>query len=209
MTDSDSADRPEPAPSLAEDRAAGATVLLIVDMFSSWDFPDGDKLIGGAARVAPAIAALRQRCKAVGVPVVYANDNCGRWRSDFRDAVRSAHDAGGEGAGIARLLEPDPEDYFVLKPKHSAFFSTPLGLLMRHLHAERLVLTGVSSDQCILATAADARMLDHEVVVPADCVASQSPERERRAIDHLREVMRVDVGVSREMRLPGEARPGE
>ena len=201
-----SAAPPAPATSLAEERAAGETVLIVIDMFSRWDYEDAERLLAGAERIAPAIAALRRRCREAGVPVVYANDNAGRWRSNFADVVRSAREAGGAGARIAELLAPGEDDYFVLKPKHSAFFGTPLDLLLRHLGARRLIVTGVASDQCVVFTAADARMLDYEVLAPRDCIASQTEERSRRAVDQLGEVMVIDTAPAAELRLPDERR---
>ena len=65
-------------------------------------------------------------------------------------------------------------DYFVLKPRHSAFFATPLELLLSHLGTRRLVLTGVATDLCVLATAVDARMRDLDVVVLKDATAARS-----------------------------------
>jgi nicotinamidase-related amidase len=91
----------------------------------------------------------------------------------------------------------------VLKPKHSAFFGTPLDLLLRHLRARRLIVSGVSSDQCVVFTAADARMLDYTVLAPRDCMASQTDERGRRAVQHLSEVMVIDTRPSAELRLDG------
>ena len=106
---------------LAEDRAAGATALLVIDMLSTWDFPDGDAMLKSAEQIAPRIAELRRRCRVAGVPVIYANDNSGRWRSDFREVVAMAIESGEGGARIAELLRPERDDYFVLKPKHRAF----------------------------------------------------------------------------------------
>src|SRR5689334_5103401 len=114
---------------LAEDRAAGETALLIIDMLSRWDFEDADALLAHAAPIAPRIAALKARCRSARVPVVYANDNHGRWRSDFRQVVAAALEGDGQGAQVARQLAPDEHDYFVLKPKHSGFHATPLDLL--------------------------------------------------------------------------------
>ena len=199
-----SAATPAPATSLAEERAAGEMALIVVDMFSRWDYDGAERLLAGAERIAPAIAALRRRCREAGVPVIYANDNAGRWRSDFGDVVRSAREAGGAGARIAELLAPGEDDYFVLKPKHSAFFGTPLDLLLRHLQARRLIVTGVASDQCVVFTAADARMLDYEVLAPRDCMASQTAERSRRAVEQLGEVMMIDTAPATELRLPDE-----
>lgn len=194
---------PERAP-LAEDKAAGATALLIVDMISSWDFPDCEELIPGALTIAPKIADLKRRCQAAGVPTIYANDNQGRWRSDFRHLIEQSLRADGAAAEIAHVLRPDDDDYFVLKPKHSAFFATPLDLLLRHLRASRLIVTGVSSDQCILLTAEEARMRDYEVIVPNDCIATQTPERNDRALSHLSEVLGVETAEGSALRLPSD-----
>ena len=187
---------------LAEDRAAGEMALLVIDMLSTWDFPDGDAMLKSAERIAPRIAELRRRCRAVCVPVIYANDNRGRWRSDFREVVAMAIGSGDGAARIAELLKPERDDYFVLKPKHSGFHATPLDLLLRHLQARRLLITGVSGDQCVLYTVADARMHDYEVVVPRDCIASLSAERDRRLLDYLGEVTEVETPLGSEIELP-------
>jgi nicotinamidase-related amidase len=193
---------PEETTPLAEDRAAGETALLIIDMLSGWDFPDAQALLEHAEPIAARIAALKSRCRKTGVPVVYANDNHGRWRSDFRQVVAMAVAEGNGGARIAEQLAPDADDYFVLKPKHSAFHVTPLDLLLRHLHARKLVLVGVSSDQCVLYSAAAARMHDYTVVVPRDCVATQSDDRNTRAIRHFEEVLGLETTVSMDLELP-------
>lgn len=192
----------EPKVSLADEHAAGGTVLLVIDMISDWRFPDADKLLPAALAVAPPIAALKARCRAAGVPAVYANDNRGLWRSDLRDVVAHSLAAGGDGARITRALAPDRDDYFVLKPKHSAFFLTPLELLLQHLKADRLILTGVASDQCIATTAVDARMRDYEVIAPRDCIGTQTPGREARMLAHFDEALRVPTPASADLELP-------
>ena len=177
------------------------TVLLILDMISCWSFPDGAALQRQAARVAPCIARLKRRCVASRVPVIYANDNSGQWRSDFKFVVDESLGADSLGAEITRVLRPGDGDYFVLKPKHSAFFATPLEILLDHVRAKRLVIAGVTGDQCVLNTAADARMRDFDVVVPSDCVASLTPERNRRAIEHLRDALQLRTTPARALRL--------
>jgi nicotinamidase-related amidase len=192
----------EPKVSLADEHAAGGTALLIVDMISDWQFPDADKLLPAALAVAPPIAALKARCRAVGVPTIYANDNRGLWRSDLRDVVERSLAVDGDGAHITRALKPERDDYFVLKPKHSAFFLTPLELLLQHLKARRLILTGVASDQCIATTAVDGRMRDYEVIAPRDCIGTQTPERDARMLAHFDEALRVPTPASADLELP-------
>ncbi len=151
--------------------------LLIIDMISCWDFPDAEKLRPNALRLVPQLARLKARCRAAGVPVIYANDNHGGWRSDFRALVDMSEQSGGDAARITNVLRPGDDDYFLLKPKHSAFLGTPLELLLADLKVRRLLLTGVSADQCVLTTASEARMRDLEVIVPRDGVATQTRER--------------------------------
>jgi nicotinamidase-related amidase len=191
---------PERTP-LAERPAARATALVVIDMFSAWDFPDAEALGRAAVRVARSIGALKQRCDAARVPTVFVNDNRGRWRSDAPGLVAESALASDTGAEVARHLAPRELDYFVLKPKHSAFFATPLDLLLRHLRVKRLLVTGVAGDQCVLLTAIEARMQDYDVVVPADCVGSRTAARNASALRHLEAVHEVKVAASRRLRL--------
>jgi nicotinamidase-related amidase len=168
---------------LTDKPASGHMALLIVDMISCWDFPDADKLLPGALQMMPRLARLKARCRDARVPVIYANDNRGGWRSDSRELVEKSEACGGDAARISEGLRPTGEDYFLLKPRHSAFWGTPLELLLRHLKVRCIIVTGVSSDQCVLLTAGAARMRDLDVIVPRDGVATQS--RQRAAAAHL------------------------
>ncbi len=192
--------RPQRA-GLIEHDGAHDTVLVILDMVSCWTFPDGPALQLQAARAAPCIARLKRRCVEAHVPVIYANDNSGQWRSDFKFVVSESLGSESIGAEITRQLQPGDSDYFVLKPKHSAFFATPLEVLLDHLRAKRLIISGVAGDQCVLNTAADARMRDFDVVVPSDCIASLTPDRNRRAVDHLRDVLDIKTSPGSALRL--------
>jgi nicotinamidase-related amidase len=186
---------------VAPDKAAGRTALLIIDMISCWDFPDAEKLQPAAVDIAPRIAALAARCRVSYVPVIYANDNRGQWRSDFVKLVQASVAGGGDAGGITRLLALHEDDYFVLKPKQSAFFGTPLGLLLQHLQAQRVIITGVSSDQCVLTTAVEARMRDLEVVVPRDCIASQGRDRNDAVLRQLAQTHQLPTTPGARLRL--------
>jgi len=191
---------PERTP-LAEQPAARRTALVVIDMFSAWDFADAEALGRAAIRAAGSIAALKRRCDTAGVPTVFVNDNRGRWRSDAPGIVAESALASPIGAAIAERLLPGEQDYFVLKPKHSAFFATPLDLLLRHLRVRRLIVSGVAADQCVLLAAIEARMQDYDVVVPTDCVGAQTAARNASALRHLESAHKVRVTASRGLRL--------
>ena len=176
-------------------------VLLHVDVINDMEYPGGDKLLVQAQPMAEQLAALRRRARAANIPAIYANDNFGKWKSDFATLVRHCTEDDVRGRPVARLLIPDPDDYFVLKPKHSAFFSTPLETLLKYLGAHTLILTGITGDMCVLFTAADAFLRDYQIVVAEDCVVSIDPEDNRQALRYMARVMDADVRPSADIDL--------
>jgi nicotinamidase-related amidase len=173
--------------------------LLIIDMINAFDFSGAEAMLPRVLAAAGATSALKRRARAAGVPVVYVNDNFGRWRSDFRSILERCLEPGMPGRPIAELLKPDEDDYFVLKPKHSGFQFTSLDVLLQHLGAETLILTGVAGNFCVLFTAHDAYMRDYHLNVPSDCVASQTEADDRYALAHMAKVTKADTRPSSEI----------
>ena len=180
-----------------------STVLLLVDVINDFNFPRGRYLLRFAVPAARRILALKKRLRARGIPAVYVNDNFGRWQSDFKKQVEKCVSEESLGAPVARLLIPGENDYFVLKPKHSAFFSTSLDVLLEYLGAKKLIITGFAGDICVLFTANDAYMRDYELIVPSDCVASETAAANKNACQQMKRFLKADVRPSR--RLPNAA----
>ena len=167
-------------------RAKCSTALLLIDVINDMEFPEGEKLLRHALPAARRIAILKRRAIAAGVPVIYVNDNFGKWRSDFTQQVQHCLEDGVRGEPVARLLAPEKDDYFVLKPKSSAFFGTTLHSLLDHLAVKTLILTGVAADICILFTAHDAHLLNYRIIVPSDCVASNYKRETSTALANMK-----------------------
>ncbi len=166
-------------------------------MINAFNFEGAARLMPAIQQTARRIAGLKRRMKHARLPVVYVNDNFGRWQSDFRRLVASCLDEQCRGKQIARILRPDDDDYFVLKPRHSGFYATPLELLLRYLNANRVIVTGIAGDNCVLFTAADAYMREFSVAIPADCVVSPNPDSNRSALEHMRAALKADIRPSR------------
>jgi nicotinamidase-related amidase len=175
--------------------------VLLIDVINDLEFETGTALLKTALPAARRIAHLTAKARALNVPVIYANDNFGRWRSDFSEAVEHCLTDDVRGRRIAELLAPQPEDYFVLKPKHSAFFSTVLETLLKYLRTRRLVIAGFAGDACVLMTAADAYVRDFEVCVPRDCIASASPSENRKALAFMARVLHADTSPASKLNL--------
>src|SRR5512138_3164801 len=156
--------------------------LLLIDVINDFEFEGGEHLLKLALPVGHNIARLKQRAKEFGIPSIYVNDNFGKWQSDFRKIVDHCRRDAVRGKKFVELLLPDEDDYFVLKPKHSGFYSTTLDLLLSHLTATNLILTGIAGNNCVLFTANDAYMRDFKLIVPSDCVVSNTDEENRYAL---------------------------
>jgi nicotinamidase-related amidase len=176
--------------------------LLLIDVINDLDFPEANQLLRYARPMAKKLSRLKQRAKKAGVPVIYVNDNFGRWRSDFRRQVQHCLRDGSRGHEIVSLLQPDEDDYFVLKPKHSGFFSTTLETLLHYLGSRKLILTGIAGNFCVLFTANDAYMRDYDLIIPSDCTVSNTAEENREALALMRKFLKADTRPSTKLRLP-------
>ena len=183
---------------------SASTALLILDLISDFEFPDGAAVLRSALPVAERVRHLKARARAARIPAIYVNDNFGRWRSDFRELVRHCLRDGARGAEVVRLVEPDPEDYFILKPKHSGFYATALETLLTYIGVDTVILTGVSTHQCVLFTANDAYVRDLHIVVPSDCVAAVNAAQTRFALRYFATVLKADVRPSARLTLARE-----
>jgi nicotinamidase-related amidase len=189
--------RPSPVP----------VALLLIDVLTTFQFPDGDAILQGALRMRDALLRLKARARKVGIPVLYVNDNFGDWRSEKEVLMGRCLEA--KGAQFVRPLLPDSEDYFVLKPMHSAFYMTPLEVLLRHLEVETLILTGLTSNSCITVTAHDADMRGFDIYTPSDCSCARNAEEHTQALGQLEAMVGANLRRSTSLKLPNLIRAAQ
>lgn len=182
-----------------EELRRSAVALILIDIVNDLDFPEGDQLLEQAQPMVRQIAALRQRATACGIPAIFANDNFGRWRSDFRAQINHCLHADCRGRPLVEQLRPGPDDYFVLKPRLSAFFGTPLELLLKHLGVRTLILSGLAGSHCVYSTAADAYLREFRLIVPEDCVASVTARENQVSLEQMRSTLKADIRPSTEL----------
>ena len=177
------------------------SALLLIDVINDFEFPGGDRLISLAMPVGEAIAKLKRAARQAGIPTIYVNDNFGKWQSDLSKIVSHCLEEDVRGKPFVELVKPDSDDYFVLKPKHSGFYCTTLELLLQHLGALSLILTGVAGNNCVLFTANDAYMRDFKLFVPSDCVVSETEEENDYALRQMAKVLKADTRLANELDL--------
>jgi nicotinamidase-related amidase len=173
-----------------------AYALLIIDMINALDFEEADKLLKRALPAADKILKLKKKAKARNIPVIYVNDNFGQWRSDWEEVFEICVKDNSRGRELSMKMKPDKDDYFVLKPKHSGFYSTTLEVLLESLGAKTLILTGIAGNICVLFTANDAHMREYKVIAPEDCMASNTKEDDDYTLRQLSGVFGIDTSSS-------------
>ncbi len=176
-------------------------VLLLIDVINDFEFEGAGPLFKQAVPAARKIAELKARANEAAIPAIYINDNFGKWRSDFRNLISHCIEDNTRGRPIVELLKPRAEDYFVLKPKQSGFYSTTLELLLKHLGAKTLIIAGFTGDICVLFTAMDAHLRDYHLLIPSDCVVSQDADENERILKYMERVLEADIRDSREIDL--------
>ena len=175
---------------------AQGTALLLIDVINDMAFPGSAPLVEQAEAMALKLARLKRRAARTGVPVIYVNDNFGKWRSDFRHTVAHCLAASSPGRLASARVKPAARDYFVLKPKHSGFYDTTLDTLLDDLRIRRVVLTGIAGNICVLFTANDAYMRGLRLYAPSDCIVSNTPEDNAFALRQMKEILKANVSPS-------------
>ncbi|HEU0168919.1 MAG TPA: isochorismatase family cysteine hydrolase [Chloroflexota bacterium] len=189
------------ADNLRGDDHRSETALLLIDVINDLEFRGGERLAQQAEQIVQPLADLKERAKQAGAAAIYVNDNFGRWKSDFRQILQHCLADGVRGEFIAQALRPDEDDYFILKPKNSAFFNSALDILLDHLGARTLILTGLATNLCVLFTANDAHMRNYQVIVPSDCVAAETRDGSDAALRLMAEELDVEVRPSADIRF--------
>ncbi len=168
-------------------REAGVTdALVLVDLFGRFDHADGERLLQSLRTRRDGVRRVIEDARTSGVPIVYVNDDAGRWDSDAPGLIRAALD--GPGGDVLAHLAPAPGDRVVLKPRYSAFDHTPLAILLSELGVERLLLAGTATEGCVVQSAIDARELGFKVTIVEDACATNDPRLERIALEYAEQV---------------------
>ncbi|MFJ3842421.1 cysteine hydrolase family protein [Streptomyces sp. NPDC090054] len=145
------------------------TALVIIDMLNTYDHEDAELLVPSVRQALPAVVDLTGQARERGLPVIYANDNFGRWRSHHGEILDAA--LAGPYAELVEPVRPDEASYFIVKARHSIFYETPLAYLLGTLDVNHLVLCGQVTEQCVLYSALDAHIRHLSVTVARDAVA--------------------------------------
>jgi len=175
----------------------GRTVHVVIDQQNDFLHPQGwygthGIDISHMQRTIEPLRALNRECRRRGVPIVWTRhgtrgvEDGGPFMAKRPLLLEGGLRQGTWGYEILDELEPDADDWYVAKTRLSAFFQTNLEQILRALHAETVVLTGVLTNQCIGATCKDALFRDFRPIVVEECVGTATPHLHEAAIEMIR-----------------------
>ncbi|SDC49708.1 Nicotinamidase-related amidase [Terribacillus halophilus] len=165
--------------------------VLFIDVFNNFDFPSGDKLLENTKKILPNWEKLRQKAKENDWPVIFVNDHYGIWQDNFKKIANYCRKEANKE--IIDSMMPNEDDYFLLKPKHSAFFQTSLPSLLKELGCNHVILAGVAGNICIIFSANDAHMREFKLDVPRNCVASNTKEQNDDALRVIETTLNANI----------------
>lgn len=160
--------------------------IVVADMIEDFIRLDGPLPVGDEAiKIIPSLQRLIGLGRQKGFPVIYANDALMPGDFLFRSRMKPHAIRGTSGARVIDELRPEPSDVIVHKRRFSAFFKTNLEITLKEWNIDTIVLGGVATEVCILATAYDGVCHDFEVVVVTDCCASRLKETHGKVVSIL------------------------
>jgi nicotinamidase-related amidase len=165
---------PEPVP---VDLDAAQTLLLIIDMENENAHPDGALFIGESVRkIIPGIGQLRENVRRAGGRIVHTQSVRSPEALEFtmfKNTVRKLE--GSWGAALIDELKPAADEPLIVKHTHDCFYQTEMDSLLERLGMRpgegRVIVTGISTRNCVQSAVIGFSVRDYHVYVPMDCTA--------------------------------------
>lgn len=176
--------------------------LIIVDMQHDFISEGAPIECPGGREIIPNISKIKEWAKNNNIPVFYTKESHRTQKVDFGlELERSEPEhclEGTPGIEILDELEPDDDDYVIIKRRYSGFYLTDLEILMKGLKKNCLIITGAATNVCVYATALDTQQRDMNAIVLSDCVAGTSVELHEAFLKNIDYVI-GDVVTSQEL----------
>ena len=153
--------------------------VIVIDMLN--DFVTGPIASPRVNHIIEPIKELCEKARAKGFPVIYANDSHTP-EVDKEFKVWGPHAV--EGTPGAEVID----DIIVPKKTYSAFFSTPLDLILRELGVDTVVITGWQADCCCRHTSADAFFRGFNIVVPKETTDTTTEEGYVGGLEYIKNI---------------------
>lgn len=151
--------------------------IIVVDMLKdNLKESDRNPYYGEGKAIIPNLQRLLAEGRKRGFPIVFACDSFLEGDFIFKGRMKIHSLRGTQGAEVIDDLKPEPKDIILAKRRFSAFFKTDLDQTLRTLGVDTIVVTGMTTEVCVLMTVMDGLSHDFSAILLEDCSASRKKE---------------------------------
>ncbi len=187
------------------------SALLIVDMQNDFCHPDGfcchdlgvdAETVARVRSIIPRIRRVLEWARRADITVIYTKEAHRADLSDLPPSKKLRYENAGypvgspsrlgrylvqgeRGSQVVEELRPLDTEMQIDKPAQSAFIATDLETTLRHRGVTHLIVTGVTTQCCVLATYRQASDLGFFVLLLEDCCAAFDIRDHQAAVDVL------------------------
>ena len=152
------------------------TALIVIDMVYDFAHPNGLVYYEQNAEILPRIRKVIDKCREEEVLIVFMQHSHRKDKYDKELTMVRKNCIEGTGGDelMPELGYNEKTDYLIKKRRYSSFFGTDLDMVLREHKIENTIICGTKTNCCIRATVHDAYLLNYNVIVPRECVATNS-----------------------------------
>lgn len=156
---------------------ASESAVLVIDLQRKYTISSSNLVVDDADDLVDRVRLFVEEARTLGARIVWLNRRARPQVGPGRRTTKLFGDRLGafQNPEVDRQddrLVPAPGDIVIVKPRHSAFYATDLEVCLRNWGTQGVVLAGVTTNVCVMATAFDAVARDLDVVVASDLTAS-------------------------------------
>lgn len=159
------------------------SAIIVVDMLKDTFKKRESTLAEAGLAMVPILNQLLDKGRESGIPVIFAMDSFFVEDYFFQSKAKPFSIRGTAGAMVLDEINQEPDDMYLPKRRWSAFFKTDLDQILRVKKIETVLITGVTTGVCVLATALDALSHDFKAVLIEDCCAAITPQEHSAVIN--------------------------
>jgi nicotinamidase-related amidase len=162
--------------------------IIIVDMLKD-NLKDNPRNLyyQEGKEIIPNLQRLIEGGRKKGFPIIFACDSFLEGDFIFRSKMKVHSLRGTRGAEVIDDLRPEPTDMILSKRRFSAFFKTDLDQTLRTQGVDTIVVTGMTTEVCVLMTALEGLCHDFSVIILENCTVSRSKQLRKGCLDLYRE----------------------
>jgi nicotinamidase-related amidase len=137
--------------------------------------------------IIPNLQKLLEESRKRQFPIIFACDSFLKDDFIFKGRMKVHSLRGTKGAEVVDDLKPEPIDIILPKRRFSAFFKTDLDQTLRVLGVDTIVVTGITTEVCVLMTVMDGLSHDFSAILLEDCSSSRKKEFHQECLNLYRD----------------------